>query len=351
MTMDSMMSRSDSGGSHGPDPQSPDGDPSLGGNPQDDRSPRPAERASEPGFFEQIVQMLKPRTAAPLRQRFVEALAQTQGTEAGFSAHEQRMLTNLLGMNELRVEDAMVPRSKIEGIEQKASLGQAMRRFEETGHSRMPVYDDGLDDPKGMIHIRDALGHITRAAAATIDGTDATLDLGKVDLSPSIEELGLVRKVLFVPPSMPAADLMARMQATRIQIALVIDEYGGTDGLVSLEDLIEIIVGDIEDEHDFDENLVVQEKDGVYLADARTELEDVRALVGDDFEIAAYEDVADTIGGLVVTELGRIPAPGETVETVPGFRLEVVEADSRRVKRVRLVRRPAATDETPGHLN
>lgn len=345
------MSRSDGGGPMGPDPQAPDGEPSLAGNPQDDRSPRPVERASEPGFFEQIVQMLKPRASAPLRQRIVEALSQSQGAEGGFSADEQRMLTNLLGMNELRVEDAMVPRSKIEGIELTASLGQAMRRFEETGHSRMPVYDDGLDDPKGMIHIRDALGHITRTAAATIEGTDATLDLAKVDLSPSIEELGLVRKVLFVPPSMPAADLMARMQATRIQIALVIDEYGGTDGLVSLEDLIEIIVGDIEDEHDLDENLVAPQGDGVFLADARAELTDVRDLVGGDFDISAYEEVADTIGGLVVTELGRIPATGEVVETVPGFRLEVVEADSRRVKRVRIGRLTAMPDDLPAHLN
>ncbi len=345
------MSRSDGGGPMGHDPQAPDGEPSLAGSPQDDRSPRPAERTSEPGFFEQIVQMLKPRASAPLRQRFVEALAQTQGAEGGFSPDEQRMLTNLLGMNELRVEDAMVPRSKIEGIELTASLGEAMRRFEETGHSRMPVYDDGLDDPKGMIHIRDALGHITRTAAATVEGPGATLDLGQVDLSPSIETLGLVRKVLFVPPSMPAADLMARMQATRIQIALVIDEYGGTDGLVSLEDLIEIIVGDIEDEHDMDENLVAPEGTDVFLADARAELDDVRNLVGEDFDISAYADVADTIGGLVVTELGRIPATGEVVETVPGFRLEVVEADSRRVKRVRIGRIVAPPDELPAHLN
>ena len=141
------------------------------------------------------------------------------------------------------------------------------------------------------------------------------------------------------------------MRATRIQIALVIDEYGGTDGLISLEDLIEIIVGDIEDEHDTDEELIHLESDGVYAVDARAELKDVREVVGDDFEIEAYEEEADTIGGLVVTDLGRIPAAGEVVDSVPGFRLEVVEADSRRVKRVRITRTSPRAGEGGSQLN
>ncbi|MFD2238807.1 transporter associated domain-containing protein [Aureimonas populi] len=316
------------------------GESSFADQGQDDRSPVPAERTtSEPGFFEQIVQFLKPRAPSPLRQSFAEALRNAEIGASGFTVQEQAMLTNLLGLHETRVEDAMVPRVEIDAVEVTASLGDTMRRFEESGRSRMPVYGEGLDDPKGMIHIRDVVGHITRRAMAAAEG--GALDLSRVDLSTPVAELGLIRKILFVPASMPATELMARMQATRIQMALVIDEYGGTDGLVSLEDIIETIVGDIEDEHDEDEVRIVAGGEGVYEADARAELEDVQKVVGGDFDIAAYEDEADTIGGLVVAELGRIPAEGETVETLAGFRLEVLEADTRRVKRVRIVRRVA----------
>ncbi|WP_185983999.1 hemolysin family protein [Aureimonas mangrovi] len=310
---------------------------------QDERSPVPAERAApEPGFFEQIVQFLKPRAVAPLRQSFAEALRNAESGASGFTVQEQAMLTNLLELHDTRVEDAMVPRVEIDAIDIRTSLGETMRRFEESGRSRMPVYGEGLDDPKGMVHIRDVVGYMTRHAIA--DGDGQHLDLTKVDLSRSVADLGIIRRILFVPASMPASELMARMQATHIQMALVIDEYGGVDGLVSLEDLIETIVGEIEDEHDEDEVLIVDEGEGVYQADARAELEEVQKLVGDDFDIAAYEDEADTIGGLVVTELGRIPAEGETVDTLAGFRLEVLEADTRRVKRVRIVRRGEGTE-------
>ena len=137
---------------------------------------------------------------------------------------------------------------------------------------------------------------------------------------------------------MLAIDLMARMQATRTQMALVIDEYGGTDGLVSLEDIIEMVVGNIEDEHDAEAAMIVESGDGIWLADARADLEDVRQLVGDDFDISEYEDEANTIGGLLFSELGRVPARGEVVQAVPGFEFQVLDADPRRVRRVRLVR-------------
>ena len=183
--------------------------------------------------------------------------------EAAFSPGERAMLNNILRLREVRVEDVMVPRADIEAVEINTTLGDLMNLFEQSGHSRMPVYAETLDDPRGMVHIRDVVAHITRARPRQ-EGARARkpaaggrrLDLANVDLAKTIGELSLIRTVLFVPPSMLASDLMARMQATRTQMALVIDEYGGTDGLVSLEDIVEMVVGDIEDEHDDDEPLI-----------------------------------------------------------------------------------------------
>lgn len=318
----------------------------------EDRSPRVEERADEPGFFEQIVQMLKPRPVATLRETFADALARTEPGSSGLTPSEHKMLTKLLALHEVRVEDVMVPRSAIDGIELSASLGAAMRRFEETGRSRMPVYGDGLDDPRGMIHIRDAVGHLTRAAIAGHSQAECgAQDLARIDLSASIEALGLMRKVLFVPPSMPAAELMARMQAAHIQMALVIDEYGGTDGLVSLEDVIEMIVGAIEDEHDEEQQQIVMQPDGSFVVEGRAELEAIHMAIGPDFDIARHAEDHDTIGGLVINEVGRIPLVGESLQSLEGFRLTVLDADSRRVKRVH-IERTQKTDhagETPLH--
>jgi CBS domain containing-hemolysin-like protein len=157
------------------------------------------------------------------------------------------------------------------------------------------------------------------------------------------------RTILFVPPSMPAIDLLAKMQATRIHLALVIDEYGGTDGLVSMEDIVELIVGDIEDEHDEDaEHRVVRQPDGSYLADARASLEEVMALVGAEFDVGEATEEVHTLGGYLATRIGRLPVRGELVPGPGPFEIEVLDADPRRVKRVRIHRGkqpPGAHDE------
>jgi len=149
-----------------------------------------------------------------------------------------------------------------------------------------------------------------------------------------------VRPVLFVPPSMLASELMARMQASHIQMALVIDEYGGTDGLVSLEDIVEMVVGDIEDEHDEDEAMITRAGDGVFIVDARAEIDEVARAIGKDFAAEELAEDVDTIGGLLVNALGRVPARGEVVAAVPGFEFHVLDADARRIKRVRIVAVP-----------
>lgn len=304
-------------------------------------------REDEPGFFEQLVTFLRPRVPPSLREELVEALTGETDEATGFSAGERLMLTNILQLHDMRVEDVMVSRTEIDAVPITATLAELMARFEETGRSRMPVYGDGLDDPLGMVHIRDMVGHITRSALCfghdkAIEGAPvrSTLDLARVDLDHTISDLGLLREVLFVPPSMHAAELMARMQASHIQMALVIDEYGGTDGLVSLEDILEMVVGDIEDEHDDEEVLVTHAGEGVYYADARADLEEIRKVVGPDFDVRRYEDEADTIGGLVAHAHGGLPDVGAVIEAVPGFEIEVLDADPRRVKRLRIVRFP-----------
>ncbi|WP_244630883.1 hemolysin family protein [Aureimonas sp. ME7] len=325
------------------------------------RRPEPARElardaaGSEPGFFEQLVAFLRPRVPSSLREEVTEALMRGEGEATGFTTNERLMLTNILQLHDKRVEDVMVPRTEIEGISSGATLSELMARFEETGRSRMPVYGDGLDDPVGMVHIRDMVGHITRAALRFGHAGEASdapirsgLDLSRVDLAQTIADLGLVRQTLFVPPSMHAAELMTRMQASHIQMALVIDEYGGTDGLVSLEDILEMVVGDIEDEHDDEEILVTDAGEGVFYADARADLEEVCKVIGPDFDVAEHKEEADTIGGLVVNALGRMPETGEVVEAVPGFEIEVLEADPRRVKRLRIVRFPEGTDVVLG---
>ncbi|MEX6508852.1 hemolysin family protein [Jiella sp. M17.18] len=297
-----------------------------------------------------------------MREDLTKALLhQGSGGEDSFTPAERAMLNNILRLREVRVEDIMVPRADIQAVEISTTLGELMKQFEASGHSRMPVYGESLDDPRGMIHIRDVVGHITRVArparnpgggnggsregnAAAAAGAQpakkprAGLDLRQINLARRVEDLGIIRKVLFVPPSMLATDLMARMQATRTQMALVIDEYGGTDGLVSLEDVIEMVVGNIEDEHDDDAPMITERGDGIFYADARADLDEVKQLIGPDFDISEYEDEADTIGGLLFSELGRVPARGEVVQAVPGFEFQVLEADPRRVRRVRIVR-------------
>ncbi|MCD2174503.1 hemolysin family protein [Rhizobium sp. C4] len=311
--------------------------------------------------------LFKPSNGSSLRENIADALLADPGSNAAFSPSERAMLHNILRFREVRVEDVMVPRVDIEAVDQSISVGDLMVLFEDSGRSRMPVYCDTLDDPRGMVHIRDLLSWImkqarnkrrtsTRAASAAKAAAAAAeteekpasrlpkpaFDLGRIDINKPLSETGIVRQLLFVPPSMLASDLMARMQASRIQMALVIDEYGGTDGLVSLEDIVEMVVGDIEDEHDDDEVMIRKTSDDVFIADARAELEEIAELIGSDFDIREQLEDVDTIGGLIFSSLGRIPVRGEVVQALPGFEFHVLEADPRRIKKVRITRKRVA---------
>ncbi len=323
--------------------------PKASEKPEDPSSPSTiaggmaADHASPgPSLIDRVLGLFRHRNGSSLREEIADALAETAADAESFSPGERAMLNNILRLREVRVEDVMVPRADIEGVEIGIRLGELMGLFEKSGHSRMPVYAETLDDPRGMIHIRDVLGHITRSARARKGrGRKATaaaaLDLAQVDLNRTIGELGLIRPVLFVPPSMLASDLMGRMQAARTQMALVIDEYGGTDGLVSLEDIVEMVVGDIEDEHDDEEPMVTKAGDGVYIVDGRAEIDEVAKMIGGSFAAGEHGESVDTIGGMIFNTLGRVPARGEVVQAIPGFEFHVLDADPRRVKRVRIV--------------
>jgi CBS domain containing-hemolysin-like protein len=272
--------------------------------------------------------------------------------ETGFSPEERTLLKNILGLRGRRVGDVMVPRSDIIAVQQDITLGELVRVFESAGHSRLVVYNDTLDDPIGMVHIRDLVAFMSARAQSNAQrrpSPRAGLDLKAIDLAAPLSLTKIMRSILFVPPSMPAIDLLAKMQATRIHLALVIDEYGGTDGLVSIEDIVEQIVGEIEDEHDTDTApTVTAQRDGSFIADARASLEEVTKLVGAEFDVGEAAEDVDTLGGFLVTQIGRVPVRGELVPGPGQFEIEVLDADPRRVKKVRIHRgrrRPALNRE------
>ena len=305
------------------------------------RSPRPdAERKS---VLSWLTQRFRGKTAAELREDLADVLADDKGNgSSGFSAGEREMLSNILGFREIRVEDVMIPRADVIGVDVETPLAELMELFESSGHSRMPVYSGDLDDPKGMVHIRDVLGWMTRSARTRKPGKPKSgrklpdpvpLDLSRVDLTKTIGELKLLRDVLFVPHSMLAGDLMQRMRLSRTQMALVIDEFGGTDGLV-----VELVVGDIEDEHDDAAVPIAEDAPGVFVVDGGAELEDVAAAIGPDFVVGEDGDDVDTIAGLIISVLGHHPHKGESCVAVPGFEFKVVEAGNRRIRKVRITR-------------
>ena len=217
------------------------------------------------------------------------------------------MLRNILGLHERRIADVMVQRADIIAVKRDIPLGELMDLFESAAHSRLVVYNETLDDPEGMVHIRDLLAFMTAKRASPTPpsraqkAVPAGLDLRAVDLALPLADANIIRKLLYVPPSMRAIDLLAQMQASRIHLALVVDEYGGTDGLVSIEDIVEQIVGEIDDEHDSDEPpAIVRQPDNSFIADARASLEDVRTLIGEEFVTGEAGEEVDTLGGYLV---------------------------------------------------
>jgi len=306
--------------------------------------PQPAP-AREESWLARLMRAVFNWKSSSARSDLQTVLANGSVGEGGFSPQERTMLTNILALRGRRVDDVMIPRADIITVQQEISLGELIKVFEGAGHSRLVVHNDTLDDPVGMVHIRDVIGYMVRFAQQGASKSKrkkpfpAGLDLKAIDLSVPLSDAKIIREILFVPPSMPALDLLAKMQATRIHLALVIDEYGGTDGIVSIEDVVEEVFGEIEDEHDEDETpRIVGQPDGSFLADARAPLEDVVATVGPEFDIGDIGDEVDTLGGYVMTRAGRLPTRGQVVPGPGAFEIEVLDSDPRRLKKVRITR-------------
>jgi CBS domain containing-hemolysin-like protein len=296
---------------------------------------------------------------APTLRAMLEDALKGAGDGHAFSAEEREMLLRILRFGGLRVVDVMVPRADIIAVDENEPLWELLRTFDTAGVSRLPLFRETLDDPRGMVHIKDVMrwligealgrpaseGHVQSAqargpadrAGPTATELAAVPDLGRANLSKPIASARLRRPMIFVPPSMPAANLLIRMQSTHIHMALVVDEYGGTDGLVTIEDLVEQIVGEIEDEHDEAEaaHIVQDPKLGLVTA-ARTPVRELEDHLGVKLLKPEEAEDIDTLGGLVFALLGRVPARGELIRHPAGLEFEVLDADPRRVKKLRI---------------
>ncbi|HEX6113845.1 MAG TPA: hemolysin family protein [Geminicoccaceae bacterium] len=262
-----------------------------------------------------------------LRETLEELIEEDEEEEgqdrAEFTEQERELLLNALSFGELQVWDVMVPRSDIHAIEITAGIGEVVGTMRNAMHTRLPVYRDNLDDVVGMIHIKDLLPYWG-------DGAEFKLE-------------PLIREVLFVPPSMRVLDLLLQMRDTGVHMAIVVDEYGGTDGLATIEDLVEEIVGEIQDEHDkIVPPQITEVRDGVLEADARVEVEELERRLGLQLLDEERREDVDTLGGLIFTLLDRVPARGEIVRHPAGIEFEVLEADPRRIKRLRILRQDQA---------
>jgi magnesium and cobalt transporter len=235
-----------------------------------------------------------------------------------FSISEKNMLTNIIGFGESRVEDSMVPRADIIAVDVNISAQEVIKLFSECNHSRIALYRSTLDDPVGMLHIKD----FVRA-------------LSEVDIDDIIIEK-LVKDIIFVPPSMKSRELLLKMQVSRIHMALVIDEYGGTDGLLTIENLIEEIVGEIEDEHSDSSLKKINIYENFLDVPARTKIEEVEEILGFSLLEEEVDEEIETIGGLVFLLAGRIPQRGELITHPKGFEIEIREVDQRKIINVRL---------------
>ncbi len=262
------------------------------------------------------------RNGEQLRDAIEELIDEEDRDATEIESDERRLIKNILELHEQTVADIMVPRADIVAVDETATLDDLVRLVSETAHSRLPVYRGNLDDVTGMVHIRDLVDCVRNPARFSISS--------------------ILREVLFVVPSMRVLDLLVEMRVTRKHMALVVDEFGGVDGLVTIEDAVEEIVGEIEDEHDGSDSPALSDmSDGLITADARVPIEEFEERFGPLLSDEEREDI-DTLGGLVFALAGRVPARGELLAHASGYEFEVVEADPRKVKRLRIRRRSAA---------
>jgi magnesium and cobalt transporter len=294
------------------DPQSPE----VVGQPEHDRS------------FARLRNLLRlirrPRNGESLRETIDEMIEEPPADGPHpLSAQERVLIGNILKVHDRTAADAMVPRVDIVALDVETSFHEVVKLMVEQGHSRVPVYRETLDNVIGFVHAKDLLG-------PAAERRETKLPL-------------ILRKVLFVAPSVPILDLLVQMRQARTHIAMVADEFGGIDGLVTIEDLIEEIVGEIEDEHDVaDEPRLAERADGTLIADARTPIEALEEHQGVRLRPSGEQEEVDTLGGLVSSLAGRVPKRGEVIAHPSGIEFEVLDADPRKIKRLRVRRSPDA---------
>ena len=284
---------------------------------------------SSGGLWNAIRSLFEQESEPSLREQLEEAIDEhvdeqssapggEDQAEGDLSPAEVTMLRNLLHFSEHDADDVAIPRGEIIAVDAQASWDELVALFVEHGHSRIPVYRDQLDDVIGMIHMKDMFGFLAERKTPPEDWTT------------------LMRQPLYVPQARGAMDVLADMRAKRTHLAIVVDEFSGTDGIITIEDLVEEIVGEIEDEHDEDPvEQVVQISEGIWDADARAELEDVAEIVNDP-HIAEVEEAVDTLGGLAFILAEEVPQPGAILTHPSGWRIEVTEGDETHVTRLRL---------------
>ncbi len=293
----------------------------------------PTSRTRLKALFDRI---LKRSPVANVFEDVAEALENRDGRGEMLDSAQRTMVIAAARFNEkLRAGDVMTPRADIVALEASATLGEAARLFADSQHSRLPVYRETLDDPIGFVHVKEVVALLAPNGDGAASGKFGDRVLTRIK-----------RDILFVPPSMPLPTLLVTMKSRRIHLALVIDEYGGTDGLVSIEDIVEQIVGDIEDEHDIDDtDRILARPGGVFEVDGRASVEVVESKLGVKLGLADHEDDVETVAGLAAALASRVPQRGEVLKHPAGLDFEVLDADPRRVKRLRIKPAPQAPKE------
>lgn len=277
-----------------------------------------AEKSPFGGLGQRVMEWLRGRREAEtLRESLEEIIEESDDADLSIRPEKRQMLENLLKISDLRVDDVMVPRADIVALDLDSTIEDAIKLFHDGGHSRMPVYRGRLDDAVGFLHVKDLLPYWGQT--------------GVVDLQKAIQE------ILFVPPSMSVLDLLLKMQQSRVNMAVVVDEYGGIDGLLTMEDLVEEIVGDIEDKDD-ESPEIIQYADGLIEADAKAPISELEEILSIDLLPQDQDEEVDSLGGLVTLLAGHLPVRGELVHHHRGVQFEIMDADPRRVKRLRIKR-------------
>ena len=305
---------------------------------------------ASPSWLQRMAANLGFTSGVTLRETLESAIREMGAeNDESLSPQERLMLLNVLEFGETKVSEVMIPRADIVAVEEDQTVAELLNLFARIGHSRVPVFRESLDNPVGMVHIKDAIAWVTRGAKlglqdeATPERAVQCLDLSRSALRTTIASAKLVREALFVPSSMSALALLAKMKLKQIHLAIVVDEFGGTDGLATFQDVVEAITGDIADEHDDSKALAIGVENEAFIASARTPIEDVEQALGMSLTTNGIPEDVETLGGLIMATVGSVPKRGQIIPHPSGVTFEIMEAGPRRLHKVRIFKQLALT--------